>query len=101
MDDLVSLLREDAVLAMPPEPAVAGSASVVAFLATACGGPGRIIATATWANGQPAVDLRELMPDGTVRPHRLLVLDVEGDCIARLHAYRPEAARLRAPSSRG
>jgi RNA polymerase sigma-70 factor (ECF subfamily) len=91
MDGLVALLREDAVLSMPPEPAVVGAVAIGAFFARACGGAGRLVATATSANGQPAVALREHAGDGTSRAHRLLVLDVEGDRIARVHAYSDPA----------
>jgi hypothetical protein len=69
------------------EPAIVGAAAIGAFLAAACGGGGRLVATARSANGRPAVAMRERTGDGTTRPHRLLVLDVEGDGIARLRAY--------------
>jgi RNA polymerase sigma-70 factor (ECF subfamily) len=91
IDGLVELLREDAVLSMPPEPAVVGAASIGAFFAAVCGGPGRLSASATWANGQPAVALREHPDDGTVRPHRLIVLDVDGNRISVLRAYADPA----------
>jgi RNA polymerase sigma-70 factor (ECF subfamily) len=87
MDGLVALLREDAVLAMPPEPSVAGATAIGAFFAAARGRHGRLTATATSANGRAAVALREHAADGTSQPHRLLVLDIEGDRIATLHAY--------------
>ena len=87
MDGLVALLREDAVLSMPPTPSIAGAAAIGAFFAQVRGGLGRLVATATSANGRPAVALREHTPDGSSRPHRLLVLDVDGDRIAALHAY--------------
>jgi RNA polymerase sigma-70 factor, ECF subfamily len=87
MDGLVALLREDAVLSMPPQPSVTGAAAIGAFFAKVCAGPGRLVATATAANGQPAVALREHAVDGTSTPHRLLVLDVDGDRIAALRAY--------------
>jgi RNA polymerase sigma-70 factor (ECF subfamily) len=84
MDALVALLREDAVLSMPPQPAIVGATAIRDFFA----GDGRIlhIATATWANGRPAVALHEA--DGT--PHRLLVLFVEGDRVAALHVFCPD-----------
>jgi RNA polymerase sigma-70 factor (ECF subfamily) len=87
MESLVALLREDAVLSMPPQPAVVGAAAIGAFFGTACGGAGRLVATETSANGRPAMALRERAADGTSRLHRLLVLDVEGDRIAALRAY--------------
>jgi RNA polymerase sigma-70 factor, ECF subfamily len=74
VDGLVALLREDAVLTMPPQPAVSGAAEVGAFLATACGGFGARSARPTWANGHPAITLLDHRPDGTSVGHRLLVL---------------------------
>jgi RNA polymerase sigma-70 factor (ECF subfamily) len=81
---LVALLREDAVLTMPPQPALAGASSIVDFFTTACGGFGALTPEATWANGRPAVVLRER---GTVA-HRLLVLTCEGDVVTGIAAYR-------------
>ncbi len=41
-----------------------------------------------WANGRPALGLRIVEEDGTSRPHRLLVLDVdETGRVATLHAH--------------
>jgi RNA polymerase sigma-70 factor (ECF subfamily) len=87
MDGLVSLLREDAVLSMPPQPSVVGAAAIAAFFASVRGPAERLSATAMSANGRPAVALREHAADGTSQPHRLLVLDIEGDRIVTLHAY--------------
>jgi RNA polymerase sigma-70 factor (ECF subfamily) len=87
MDGLVALLRDDAVLSMPPQPAVAGASAIGAFLAQACGGPAGLTATMTSANGRPAVMMDERLPDGTTRPHRLLILDIEDDRITTIHAY--------------
>jgi RNA polymerase sigma-70 factor (ECF subfamily) len=86
IDGLVALLRDDAVLTMPPEPSVIGAAAIAAFF-TRVAGPGRLAARATSANGRPAVALRERVADGTWRPHRVLVLDVEDDRIAGVEAY--------------
>jgi RNA polymerase sigma-70 factor (ECF subfamily) len=87
MEGLVALLREDAVLSMPPEPAVVGARDIVRFFAAvACGGE-RLIATGTSVNRQPAVALHERE---TGHFHRLLVLDIEHDRIAVLHAFRAD-----------
>jgi RNA polymerase sigma-70 factor (ECF subfamily) len=78
MDALIALLREDAVLEMPPECALAGARAAVDFMSE------RTYYTAVpqWANGRPA--LRLVAPDG--QTHRTLVLFVEGERIARLVA---------------
>jgi RNA polymerase sigma-70 factor (ECF subfamily) len=75
IDGLVALLREDAVLTMPPGPSVRGSAAIGAFFAKVHPGGAP---SATWANGRPAVILRR---------HKLLILDIDGDRISAIHAY--------------
>jgi RNA polymerase sigma-70 factor (ECF subfamily) len=87
MDALVALLREDAVLSMPPESAVAGARAIAAFF-TDVDALRRYEARATTAGGRPALALRELR--GAL-PHRLLVLDVAGDRIAGMRAYKDPA----------
>jgi RNA polymerase sigma-70 factor, ECF subfamily len=75
IDGLVALLRDDAVLTMPPEPSIHGAGAIGAFFASVHpGGP----PSAVWANGRPAMLLRG---------HRLVVLEIAGDRIAALHAY--------------
>jgi RNA polymerase sigma-70 factor (ECF subfamily) len=86
IDGLVALLREDAVLDMPPQPALRGAAAIRAFwLTPPCGLPERRTLRPAAANGLPAVAFFE--PDG--RPHRLLVLeaDASGTRLATLRAY--------------
>jgi RNA polymerase sigma-70 factor (ECF subfamily) len=84
---LVALLREDAVLTMPPQPAIAGAEAIGAFFATGCGGVRTLRATPGAANRRPAVLLH--MADGP--PHRLLVLEAGDDGrVAVVHAF-PEA----------
>jgi RNA polymerase sigma-70 factor, ECF subfamily len=91
VDGLVALLREDAELTMPPQPAIVGAEAIGAFFAAVCGGPERAFASETWANGRPAMLLRERTASGGTRPYRLLVLDVEGDRVAGLRAYKDSA----------
>jgi RNA polymerase sigma-70 factor (ECF subfamily) len=89
VDALVALMRDDAVLTMPPQPAVMGGEAVAAFLrrVRAAGGlTGRL----TRANGLPAIALRERAAEGESRPHRLLVLQVAGGRIEALHAFGDE-----------
>jgi RNA polymerase sigma-70 factor (ECF subfamily) len=83
---LVALMREDAMLLMPPQPAIDGSEEVAAFFARVRS-TAHLTANAAWANGLPAVALRKLGQDGVLRPYRLLVLEVEGGRVARLAAY--------------
>jgi RNA polymerase sigma-70 factor (ECF subfamily) len=79
IDGLVELLREDAVLTMPPEPSVVGARAIGAFFARRHpGGP----PSAVWANGRPAVLLRG---------HRLLVLRVVDDRVAEIDVYADPA----------
>jgi RNA polymerase sigma-70 factor, ECF subfamily len=87
---LVALLREDAILAMPPEPAVCGASAIGAFFEQVRAGRD-LVATASGANRQPAVAMLERTDDGGLAPHRLVVLDVEEDRIVRLHAFRTGA----------
>jgi RNA polymerase sigma-70 factor (ECF subfamily) len=86
---LVALLREDAVITMPPEPAIAGAAEIGSFMERAAARHD-LVATPSAANRQPAVALYERTGDGGLVLHRLLVLDVSDGRIARLHAFRPD-----------
>ena len=79
IDGLVELLREDAVLTMPPEPSIHGAAAIGEFFKGVHPGG---VPSAAWANGRPAVLLRG---------HRVLVLRVEGDRIAEIAAYKDPA----------
>jgi RNA polymerase sigma-70 factor, ECF subfamily len=81
---LVALLREDAVLTMPPRPALHGGPAIAAWFATACGGLAELRAAPGAANGRPAVLLRERAG----APHRLLVLEAGDDgIIDAVHAF--------------
>ena len=84
MDGLVALLREDAVLRMPPGRAVHGSVEIVRFLHHSCAGgvTRRIRLAPTRANGRPAL----AMHDGD-EPHGVLVLETDGRTIGALDAF--------------
>jgi RNA polymerase sigma-70 factor, ECF subfamily len=85
IDGLVALLREDAVLTMPPERAVVGAAAIGEFWSTvSCGmGAPRVVRPA-WANGCPAIAFWD--DDGS--PHRLLVLErISDGAIVSMSAY--------------
>jgi RNA polymerase sigma-70 factor (ECF subfamily) len=100
IDALVALLREDAVLSMPPEGAIYGAPAIGAFMADRCGARD-LVARPTAANRQPAVAMYERMADGGLALHRLLLLDVQGGRIVRLHAFaqRDQARRADATSA--
>jgi RNA polymerase sigma-70 factor (ECF subfamily) len=89
IDGLVALLREDAVLRMPPQPAVHGPAAIGRFFReVAAGGDiGRIRVTPTRANGRPALAMHERTDDGTLVPHGIMVLEIAGEAIAGLDAF--------------
>jgi len=86
---LVALLRDDAVITMPPQPAIHGAAAIGAFMERVSARYD-LVAMASAANRQPAVALYERTGDGGLVPHRLLLLDVEDGRIAQLHAFGPE-----------
>jgi RNA polymerase sigma-70 factor (ECF subfamily) len=71
MDGLVALLRADATLRMPPQPALSGGLQIVHFFleTVAQGDLTRIRHTPTWANGRPAVTIEVRADDGTWIPH--------------------------------
>ena len=75
IDGLVALLREDAVMTMPPNPSVRGAAAIGRFLGERISG---LAARATSANGRPAI---------LIEDHGVIVLDVAGGAIARLDVY--------------
>jgi RNA polymerase sigma-70 factor, ECF subfamily len=85
---LLRLLRQDAVMTMPPDPAVfIGSRAIVDFFATvpAGGALDRIPLLPTRANRQPAVAAYALDPDaGLHRPYGIMVLSLDGDAIAEI-----------------
>jgi RNA polymerase sigma-70 factor (ECF subfamily) len=85
---LVALMREDAVMTMPPDPAVfLGRQEIVDFFATvpASGELDKIPLVPTRANRQPAVGA--YFPDadaGVYRPYGVMVLTLDGESIAEI-----------------
>jgi RNA polymerase sigma-70 factor, ECF subfamily len=89
LDSFVALLREDAVLSMPPwRQWYHGRAAIRAFFAWAwrlwaCDGPFRLVPAA--ANRQPAFALYGRRQEGPeYRAHAIQLLTLEGDAIAAL-----------------
>jgi RNA polymerase sigma-70 factor, ECF subfamily len=95
LDGLITLLRDDIVLSMPPmREWFAGRQSVRAFFESAWGpsGPGPFRLRAIGANSQPAFGLFGRDPCGKgYTPQAIQVLSLDGDYIARLHGFvRPD-----------
>jgi RNA polymerase sigma-70 factor, ECF subfamily len=87
IDALVALLREDAVLRMPPAPSVVGALAVAEFFRDGpCGGPDVITLAPTSANGRPAVVMHSL-DNGGVVPHGVLVLEASDGLISGFDAF--------------
>jgi RNA polymerase sigma-70 factor, ECF subfamily len=89
VDGLVSLLREDAMLRMPPQPSVIGAAQIARFFheTVARGDLTRIRLTPTRANGRPAVAIHLRSQDGELIPHGISVLEIEGGQIVGIDAF--------------
>ena len=89
VDGLVALLREDALLRMPPQPSVAGAAQIVRFFRErAAGGDlARLTLEPTWANGRPATAIYRRDDDGSLIPHGISVLEIDGGRIVAIHAF--------------
>ncbi|MGA2929828.1 MAG: sigma-70 family RNA polymerase sigma factor, partial [Solirubrobacteraceae bacterium] len=73
VDGLVAILQEDAVLRMPPQPAVIGADAIAEFLRSVA--PGGTYAsfhqTPRWANGRPAVTTSMWSATGELLPHAI------------------------------
>jgi RNA polymerase sigma-70 factor, ECF subfamily len=89
MEGLVGLLREDATLRMPPQPALSGGLEIARFFlhTVAHGDLTRIHHRAAWANGRPAVTVEMRDGDGTLVPHGISLLEIEGDRIVGIDAF--------------
>ena len=84
---LVALMREDAVMTMPPDPAVfLGRHEIGDFFARvpAEGALDRIPLVPTRANRQPAVGAYVADSEGVYRPYGVMVLTLDGESIAEI-----------------
>jgi RNA polymerase sigma-70 factor, ECF subfamily len=89
IDGLVALLREDALLRMPPQPSVSGGIQIAQFFleTVARGDLTRIRHIPTWANGRPGFTVELRAEDGTWMPHGVGVLEVEEGQIVGIDAF--------------
>ena len=91
IDGFVALLREDAVLWMPPESAqIVGREGIGQFFGTvpADGELDKIRLVETRANRQPALAAYLWDPDDRVyRPYGLMVLTIDGDAISEITGF--------------
>ena len=88
VDALVSLLREDALMRMPPQRSLTGATEIARFLREVPGGGDlrRLKLTPTWANGRPAVAIHLRAEDGLI-PHGISVLEIEDGRIVRIDSF--------------
>ena len=89
MDGLVALLHEDAVLRMPPQPALEGGVRIADFFANTIAGGDltRIRLMPTSANGRPAVVIQLRGADGELIPHGITVLECADGHIVGIDAF--------------
>ena len=89
MDGLLAVLREDALLRMPPQPDLFGGVPIASFFhdTVARGDLTRIRHTATWANGRPAVTINLEGEEGELIPHGIAVLEIKGGKIVGIDAF--------------
>jgi RNA polymerase sigma-70 factor (ECF subfamily) len=99
VDGFVALLRDEAVLRMPPGRSVAGAAELGRFWFTEPKADGRCSVDTTRlvptrANGRPAVIVYKRDPDGRERRFGVMTLEIDGDRIGGFDAWLdPELVR--------
>jgi RNA polymerase sigma-70 factor, ECF subfamily len=99
LDRFLSVVREDAVLRMPPGRVVAGAAAVGRFWFTDAKVDGRCSVektrlVPTRANGRPAVLVYMREPDGAEHRFAVMTIEADGDRIAGFDAFLdPELVR--------
>jgi RNA polymerase sigma-70 factor (ECF subfamily) len=86
-DALRQLLREDAMLEMPPSPTWFSGGEAIATAVAGLGAPGDWRMFPTAANGQPAAAAYLRGDDGVYRAYAIVVLTVAGGGISRLVVF--------------
>jgi RNA polymerase sigma-70 factor (ECF subfamily) len=84
---LLALLRDDAVLTMPPKPTVIGARPIVDFLAASIFTIAPMRLFETHANGSPAFAAYFQAPIGRLSLFALLVIASDSHRITHLHAF--------------
>ena len=89
VDGLVALLREDAVMRMPPQPSAIGALQIARFFREVAGGGTltRFRLTPTRANGRPAVAIYHDDEDRGWVPHGISVLQIEDGRIVGIDSF--------------
>jgi RNA polymerase sigma-70 factor (ECF subfamily) len=81
---LTELLRQDAMLELPPSAAWFAGGDAIAAAVAGLGSPGEWRMIPTAANGQPAAAAYRRGPDGVYRGYGIVVLTVTADHIAKI-----------------
>lgn len=85
---LVALLREDAVVSMPPAVLIRGRLAIEAFLSgSVFGGGVRIRLVPIGANRTPAFALYSGVGDGVLRLYAMLVVETSGASVAHMSVF--------------
>ena len=89
VDGLVALLREDAVMRMPPQPSAIGALQIARFFREVAGGGTltRFRLTPTRANGRPAVAIYHDDEERGWVPHGISVLEIEDGRIVGIDSF--------------
>ena len=89
VDGLVALLREDAVMRMPPGPSAIGALEIARFFREVAGGGTltRFRLTPTRANGRPAVAIYHDDEERGWVPHGISVLEIEDGRIVGIDSF--------------
>ena len=89
VDGLVALLREDAVMRMPPQPSAIGALQIARFFREVAGGGTltRFRLTPTRANGRPAVAIYHDDEERGWVPHGISVLQIEDGRIVGIDSF--------------